>query len=201
MRYPSRQTAILVNGTSASPAPGASPLPSRILAADRRIKLSSRSTQAGWMKPRPSTRTPWQAGPFDVSALRFLLDFPVFICHEDAWRRRITGSGDLNMILGVTGSSLWRRTRVKTVCDRPAAPGLVFPGPQARDERRPSAHQPAETPNTKNVPTWVHSQRDEKKADSQVIAFSPRAGSMKRFECALSAGRTSGSGRPLPPDD
>ena len=64
------------------------------------------SMYARYMKPHPSTRTPWQAGAPDVSAHRILSDISAFIGHEDPSRHRILAAGDLNMIYGATGRRL-----------------------------------------------------------------------------------------------
>ena len=50
------------------------------------------SMYARWMKPHPSTRTPWQVGASDGSAHRILSDLSTFIGHEDPSRHRILDS-------------------------------------------------------------------------------------------------------------
>ena len=64
------------------------------------------SMYARWMKPHPSTCSPWRAGASDVSAHRILSDLSAFIGHEDPSRHRILAAGDLNMIYGATGRRL-----------------------------------------------------------------------------------------------
>ena len=51
------------------------------------------SMYARWMKPHPSTRSPWRAGASDVSALRILSDLSALIGHEDPSRHRILAAG------------------------------------------------------------------------------------------------------------
>ena len=133
------------------------------------------SMYARWMKPHPRTRTPWRVGASDVSAHRILSDLSTFIGHEDASRHRILAAGDLNMIYGATGNSLSLPTREKTVWDRIAALGLEFLGPQVPHGWQPSGRQPDVPPDTKNVPTWVHSGRNKEEADRQLdYAFASR---------------------------
>ena len=133
------------------------------------------SMYARWMKPHPSTRTPWRVGASDVSAHRILSDLSAFVGHEDPTRHRILAAGDLNMIYGATGRSLSLPTREKTVWARMAALGLEFLGPQVPDGSQPSAHQPDAPPDTENVPTWVHAGRHPEKADRQLdYAFASR---------------------------
>ena len=126
------------------------------------------SMYARWMKPHPSTRTPWRVGASDVSAHRILSDLATFIGHEDPSKHRILAAGDLNMIYGATGHSLSLPSREKTVWDRMAALGLEFLGPQVPDGWQPSASQPDAPPDTKNVPTWAHSGRNREEADRQL---------------------------------
>ena len=56
------------------------------------------SMYARYIKPHPSTGTPWRVGAPDVSAHRILSDISAFIGHEDPSRHRILAAGDLNMI-------------------------------------------------------------------------------------------------------
>ena len=47
------------------------------------------SMHARYIKPHPSTGTPWRVGAPDVSAHRISLDISAFIGHEDPSRHRI----------------------------------------------------------------------------------------------------------------
>ena len=133
------------------------------------------SIYARWMKPHPSTRTPWRVGASDVTAHRILSDLSAFIGHEDPTRHRILAAGDLNMIYGATGRSPSLPTREKTLWDRMAALGLEFLGPQAPDGWQPSAGQTDVPRDTKNVPTWVHSGGNKEEANRQLdYAFASR---------------------------
>ena len=125
------------------------------------------SMYARYMKPHPSTRTPWQVGAPDVSAHRILSDISAFIGHEDPSRHRILAAGDLNMIYGATGRTLALPTREKAFWDRMAALGLEFLGPQAPDGWQPSGPQPDVPPDTKNVPTWVRNGLKPEQANRQ----------------------------------
>ena len=125
------------------------------------------SMYARYMKPHPSTRTPWRVGASDVSAHRILSDISAFIGHEDPSRHRILAAGDLNMIYGATGRSLALPTREKAFWDRIAALGLEFLGPQAPDGWQPSGSQPDVPPDTRNVPTWVQKGRHPGEANRQ----------------------------------
>ena len=125
------------------------------------------SMYARYIKPHPSTGTPWRVGAPDVSAHRILSDISAFIGHEDPSRHRILAAGDLNMIYGATGSTLALPKREKTFWDRAAALGLEFLGPQAPDGWQPAGSQPDVPPDTKNVPTWVRNGRPPKEANRQ----------------------------------
>ena len=125
------------------------------------------SMYARYMKPHPSTGTPWRVGAPDVSAHRILSDISAFIGHEDPSRHRILAAGDLNMIYGATGNTLALPTREKAFWDRLAALGLEFLGPQAPDGWQPSGPQPDVPPDTKNVPTWVRNGRPPEEANRQ----------------------------------
>ena len=125
------------------------------------------SMYARYMKPHPSTHTPWQVGAPDVSAHRILSDISAFIGHEDPSTHRILAAGDLNMIYGATGNTLALPEREKAFWDRMTALGLEFVGPQAPDGWQPSAPQPDVPPDTKNVPTWVRNGRKPEEANRQ----------------------------------
>ena len=112
------------------------------------------SMYARWMKPHPSTRSPWRAGASDVSAHRILSDLSAFIGHEDPSRHRILAAGDLNIIYGATCGSLSLPERDRTVWDRFQALGLEFLGPQAPNGRQSSVPPPDVPPGTQNVPTF-----------------------------------------------
>ena len=64
------------------------------------------SMYARYMKPHPSTGTPWRVGAADVSAHRILSDLSAFIRHENPAKHRILAAGDLNIIYGATGGAL-----------------------------------------------------------------------------------------------
>ena len=133
------------------------------------------SMYARWIKPHPSTATPWRVGASDVSAHRILSDLSAFVGHEDPSKHRILAVGDLNMFYGATGTSLSMPTRERTVWDRIAALGLEFLGPQAPNERQSSIRQPDVPPDTKNLPTWVRNGRSPGEADRQLdYAFASR---------------------------
>ena len=125
------------------------------------------SMYARYIKPYPSTGTPWRVGASDVSAHRILSDISAFIGHEDPSRHRILAAGDLNMIYGATGRTLALPEREKAVWDRMAALGLEFLGPQAPDGLQPATPQPDVPPDTKNVPTWLRNGRKPEEANRQ----------------------------------
>jgi len=125
------------------------------------------SMYARYIKPHPSTGTPWRVGAPDVSAHRILSDISAFIGHEDPSRHRILAAGDLNMIYGATGRTLALPERERAFWDRVAALGLEFLGPQAPDGWQPAAPQPDVSPDTKNVPTWVRNGRNPEEANRQ----------------------------------
>ena len=112
------------------------------------------SMYARYMKPHPSTRSPWSVGASDVSAHRILSDLSAFVGHEDPSKHRILAAGDLNMIYGATGGALTLPMREQTVWDRMTALGLQFLGPQAPNGRQPATPQPDVPTDTKNVPTY-----------------------------------------------
>ena len=112
------------------------------------------SMYARWMKPHPSTRSPWRAGASDVSAHRILSDLSALIGHEDPSRHRILAAGDLNMIYGATGRTLALPERDRSVWDRFEALGLEFLGPQAPNGRLSLVPPPDVPPDTLNVPTF-----------------------------------------------
>ena len=112
------------------------------------------SMYARWMKPHPSTRSPWRAGASDVSAHRILSGLSAFIGQDDPSRHRILAAGDLNMMYGATGRTLALPERERTVWDRFEALGLEFLGPQAPNGRQAAAPPPDVPPDTRNVPTF-----------------------------------------------
>ena len=125
------------------------------------------STYARYMRPHPSTGTPWRVSAPDVSAHRILSDLSAFIGHEDPSRHRILAAGDLNMIHGATGNTLALPESERAVWDRLAALGLEVLGPQAPDGWQPSGPQPDVPPDTKNVPTWVQTGRKPEEPNRQ----------------------------------
>ena len=132
------------------------------------------SMYARWMKPHPSTRS-WWTGASDVSAHRILSDLSAFIGHEEPSMHRILAAGDLNMMHGATGGSLWLPRRERTVWDRFEALGLVLLGPQAPNGRQASVPRSDLPPETKNVPTYYS--RGKSAADATVqfdYAFASR---------------------------
>ena len=125
------------------------------------------SMYARYIKPHPSTGTPWRVGAPDVSAHRILSNISAFIGHEDPSRHCILAAGDLNMIYGATGRTLALPEREKAFWDRVSALGLEFLGPQAPNGWQPTAPQPDVPPDTKNVPTWVRNGRPPEEANRQ----------------------------------
>ena len=112
------------------------------------------SMYARWMKPHPSTCSPWRAGTSDVSAHRILSDLSAFIGHDNPSRHRILAAGDLNMIYGATGRTLSLPERQRTVWDRFEALGLEFLGPQAPNGRQAAVPPPDVPPDSLNVRTF-----------------------------------------------
>lgn len=126
------------------------------------------SLYARYMKPHPSTNTPWQVGASDVSVHRILSDLSTFIGHEDASRHRILAAGDLNMIYGATGGALSLPERERATWGRMAALGLEFLGPQLPNGRPAATAQPDVPVDTRNVPTYYSPrQRSPANADRQ----------------------------------
>ena len=133
------------------------------------------SMYARWMKPHPSTCSPWRAGASDVSAHRILSDLTAFIGHEDPSRHRILAAGDLNMIYGATGRRLSLPERQRTVWDRFEALGLKFLGPQAPDGRQAAVAPPDVPQDTLNVPTFYPTGKSAADAAVQLdYAFASR---------------------------
>ncbi|MYA05742.1 MAG: endonuclease/exonuclease/phosphatase family protein [Caldilineaceae bacterium SB0664_bin_22] len=114
------------------------------------------SMYARWMKPHPTTCSPWKVGASDVSAHRILLDLSALVGHRDPSRHRILAAGDLNMFYGATGRSLSLPERERTVWDRFKSLGLEFLGPQVPNGRQASTPPPDVPPDTRNVPTYYH---------------------------------------------
>ena len=141
------------------------------------------SMYARWMRPHPSTRTPWRVGAPDVSAHRILSDLSTFIGHQDPSNHRILAAGDLNMVYGATGED-WEslHKREKTVWDRMAALGLEFVGPQAPDGRQASVPPPGVPEDTRNVPTWVLRGRRPEQANVQLDYVFASRGFHERIE-------------------
>ena len=133
------------------------------------------SMYARWMKPHPSTRSPWSVGASDVSAHRIVSDLSAFIGHDDPSRHRILAAGDLNMIYGATGRTLSLPERQRTVWDRFDALGLEFLGPQAPNGRQAAAPPPDVPPDTRNVPTFYPVRKSAADAAVQLdYAFASR---------------------------
>ena len=133
------------------------------------------SMYACWMKPHPSTGSPWKVGASDVSAHRILSDLSAFIGHVDPSRHRILAAGDLNMFYGATGHRLSLPERERTVWDRMSALGLEFLGPQFPDGRRSATPPPDVPADTKNVPTYYITGQSPAEADRQLdYAFASR---------------------------
>lgn len=126
------------------------------------------SMYACWIKPHPSTGSPWRVGASDVSAHRIISDLSAFIGHVDPSRHRILAAGDLNMFYGATGRDLSLPERERTVWDRMAALGLEFLGPQAPNGRRSATPQPDVPADTKNVPTFHIIGQSPAEADRQL---------------------------------
>ena len=133
------------------------------------------SMYARWMKPHPSTGSPFRVGASDVSAHRILSDLSAFIGHVDPANHRILAAGDLNMFYGATGRVLSLPERERTVWDRMSALGLEFLGPQAPDGRQSATPQPEVPADTKNVPTYYIIGESPAGADRQLdYAFASR---------------------------
>ena len=133
------------------------------------------SMYARWMKPHPSTRSPWKSGASDVSAHRILSDLSAFIGHEDPAEHRTLAAGDLNMFHGATGRDLSLPERESTVWDRFKALGLEFLGPQAPNGRQASTAPPDVPQDTRNVPTHYSPGKSAAEATRQLdYAFASR---------------------------
>jgi hypothetical protein len=92
----------------------------------------------------------------DASVHRVISDLTTFVGHNH--KHRIIAAGDLNILYGYgeNGSAHWA-CRYETVCNRMAALGLPFVGPQAPNGRC-AEPWPRELPQTsKNVPTYYTS--------------------------------------------
>ena len=121
-----------------------------------------------WMKPHPSSGSPWRTGASDVSAHRILSDLSAFIGHTDPSKHRILAAGDLNMFYGATGRSLSLPERERTVWARMDALGLEFMGPQAPNGRQAATPPPDVPASTGNVPTYYPPGKSAAKADRQL---------------------------------
>ncbi len=133
------------------------------------------SMYARWMKPHPSTGSPWRIGASDVSAHRIISDLSAFIGHVDPSKHPILAAGDLNMFYGATGHELSLPDRERTVWARMEALGLEFLGPQAPDGRQSATPQPDVPADTKNVPTFHIIGQSPADADRQLdYAFASR---------------------------
>ncbi len=133
------------------------------------------SMYARWMKPHPSTGSPFRVGASDVSAHRIISDLSAFIGHVDPSKHRILAAGDLNMFYGATGHELSLPERERTVWARMEALGLEFLGPQAPDGRLSATPQPDVPADTKNVPTFHIIGQSPADADRQFdYAFASR---------------------------
>ena len=126
------------------------------------------SMYARWMKPHPSSGSPWRTGASDVSAHRILSDLSAFIGHTDPSKHRILAAGDLNMFYGATGRSLSLPEREHTVWARMDALGLEFMGPQAPNGRQAATPPPDVPASTGNVPTYYPPGKSAAKADRQL---------------------------------
>ena len=133
------------------------------------------SMYARWLKPHPSTKSPWSVGYSDASAHRIISDLSTFIGHTDPSRHRILAAGDLNMFYGATGTRLSLPERERTVWERMKSLGLEFLGPQA-PFGRPAPTAPDDVPcDTKNVPTYYKVGECPEKARNQFdYAFASR---------------------------
>ena len=134
------------------------------------------SMYARWLKPHPSTHSPWRVGASDVSAHRILSDLSTFIGHVDPSKHRILAAGDLNISYGSISGPLSLPEREATVWERFEALGLEFLGPQAPAGRQAAVPLPPEVPaDTRNVPTFYRI--GESAADARVqldYAFASR---------------------------
>ncbi len=126
------------------------------------------SMYARWLKPHPSTDSPWKVGYSDASAHRVISDLSAFIGHTNPSRHRILAAGDLNMFYGATGTRLSLPERERTVWDRMKSLGLEFLGPQVPCGR-PAPTAPDDVPcDTKNVPTYYKVGECPEKATNQL---------------------------------
>ena len=133
------------------------------------------SMYARWMKPHPSTGSPFKVGASDVSAHRIISDLSAFIGHVNPSHHRILAAGDLNMFYGAEGRILSLPERERTVWDRMSALGLEFLGPQAPNGRSSAAPQPEVPADTGNVPTYYIIGKSPAEADRQLdYAFASR---------------------------
>ena len=133
------------------------------------------SMYARWLKPHPSTESPWSVGYSDASAHRIISDLSTLVGHTDPSRHRILAAGDLNMFYGATGTRLSLPERERTVWNRMKALGLEFLGPQVPFGRSPS-RAPDDVPSdTKNVPTYKNKEDGPGSAVNQLdYAFASR---------------------------
>lgn len=133
------------------------------------------SLYARWIKPHPSTKSPWKVGYSDASAHRIISDLSAFIGDTNPATHRILAAGDLNMSYGATGRRLSLPERERTVWDRLEALGLEFLGPQAPCGRR-AGRTPDDVPfDTRNVPTHYKVRENPEEAANQLdYAFASR---------------------------
>ena len=133
------------------------------------------SMYARWMKPHPTTGSPFRVGASDVSAHRIISDLSAFVGHTNPSKHRILAAGDLNMFYGATGHSLSLPERERTVWARMEALGLEFLGPQAPGGRQAASPPPDVPADTRNVPTHYPPGRSPAEADRQLdYAFASR---------------------------
>lgn len=134
------------------------------------------SMYARWIKPHPSTKTPWKVGNSDVSAHRIISDLSQFIGHRDPNNHRILAAGDLNTIYECTDTSLVIPERERTVFDRMDALGLEFIGPRYPNGRKAEPTPPGLPPDTLNVPTYytTHARCPEKARHQFDYVFASR---------------------------
>lgn len=134
------------------------------------------SMYARWIKPHPSTKSPWKVGYPDGSAHRIISDLSNFIGNTDPSTHRILAAGDLNMIYGTTYEG-WQSTTVReqTVWLRMETLGLEFLGPQYPAGRQAIPTPTDLPPDTLNVPTYDATKKSPETAYIQLdYAFASR---------------------------
>lgn len=128
-------------------------------------ELTVVSVYGAWERPYRDLATSWIYA--DASVHRLISDLSVFIGQQKG--HRVLVAGDLNILYGYgDGGSPYWASRYNTVFDRMEALGLRFIGPQ-EPNGRPAEPWPAELPSeSRNVPTFFHSQQNPFTASRQL---------------------------------